>query len=82
MNPLFAVSALRLSIRNLKKEVSDTELRNMCVAATQAGLKKKLVTDQDLENLHVADGTPLTKRKLSVPAFGNGKYCLCVCLCI
>ena len=72
VNPLFAVSALRLSIRNLKKEVSDKELRNMCVAATQAGLRKKLVTENDLQSLHVADGTPLSKRKLPMPSFGNG----------
>lgn len=37
VNPLFFVSAHRLSIRNLSKNVTDPELKVMCVKALQKG---------------------------------------------
>lgn len=37
VNPLFFVSAHRLSIRNLSKKVTDPELKALCVKALQKG---------------------------------------------
>ena len=38
INPLFFVSAHRLSIRNLAKEVSDNDLKTLCINALKAGM--------------------------------------------
>lgn len=37
INPLFFVSAHRLSVRNLAKEVSDNDLKTLCINALKAG---------------------------------------------
>ena len=37
INPLFFVSAHRLSIRNLAKSVTDNELKTLCIAALKTG---------------------------------------------
>ena len=36
-NPLFFVSGLRLSVRNLPKSVTDHDLRVMCLTAAKEG---------------------------------------------
>lgn len=38
INPLFFVSAHRLSVRNLAKEVSDNDLKTLCINALKAGM--------------------------------------------
>ena len=58
VNPLFFVSAHRLSVKNLSKKVTDTELRALCVKATLAGMKKGLVTTVDQDAHLTALGTP------------------------
>lgn len=56
-NPLFFVSNVRLSVRNLNKSIqTDQELKIMCLEATKAGLQKKLVTEVDIKNVFVAQG--------------------------
>jgi len=72
VNPLYAVSSLRLSVRNLHKGVTDVQLRDLCTAATQLGLKRSLAGKTDLEKLLAADGQPATLKSLSVPDFGKG----------
>ena len=37
INPLFFVSAHRLSIRNLAKTVTDNELKTLCINAVKTG---------------------------------------------
>jgi RNA recognition motif-containing protein len=66
------VSALRLSIRNLKKSVSDVELRTLCTGATIKGLKRNRATKTDLERLLAADAVPATENALKLPNFGKG----------
>jgi hypothetical protein len=39
VNPLFFVSAHRLSIRNLSKNVTDQELKTLCIKALQKGMQ-------------------------------------------
>jgi nucleolar protein 4 len=56
-NPLFFVSATRLSIRNLSKTITDKELRELCVDAVNAGLKKGLVKRADMEAYRLAQGS-------------------------
>lgn len=56
LNPLFFVSATRLSIRNLAKNVSDVDLRTLCNAAAKKGLERGLVSSQDLNNALKAQG--------------------------
>eukprot|EP01038_Epipyxis_sp_PR26KG_P011284 gene11284-15138_t len=51
-NPLFFVSAHRLSIRNLSKSVTDKELRNVCLEATKQGISNQLVSVEDM-NLQI-----------------------------
>ena len=72
VNPLFAVSPLRLSIRNLKKALVDTELRELCTAATIKGIKRNLAGKKDMEKLLAADAVPATDVALKVPNFGKG----------
>ena len=38
INPLFFVSAHRLSVRNLAKEISDNDLKTLCINALKAGM--------------------------------------------
>ena len=37
INPLFFVSAHRLSVRNLAKTVTDNELKTLCISALKTG---------------------------------------------
>lgn len=53
-NPLFFVSATRLSIRNLGKTVNDKELREICLNAAKNGIKKGLVKRADMEAYRAA----------------------------
>jgi hypothetical protein len=46
LNPLFFVSVNRLSIRNLAKTVTDSELKTLCINALKVGLAKNLVTNR------------------------------------
>ena len=72
VNPLYAVSSLRLSVRNLHKGVTDVMLRELCTGATQLGLKRSLAGKADQEKLMAADGQPSTLKSLVVPDFGKG----------
>jgi len=72
VNPLYAVSSLRLSVRNLHKGVTDVQLRDLCTSATQLGLKRNLAGKADMEKLLAADGQPATLKSLAVPDFGKG----------
>ena len=72
VNPLYSVSAFRLSVRNLHKGVTDVQLRDLCTTATQAGLKRNLASKSDLERLLAADGYPLTQRAITFPEFSGG----------
>ncbi|KAJ1426909.1 hypothetical protein B484DRAFT_397389, partial [Ochromonadaceae sp. CCMP2298] len=55
-NPLFFVSSNRLSLRNLSKEMTDKELRELCLEAARTGIKRNLVTRKDVESLRQAQG--------------------------
>jgi RNA recognition motif-containing protein len=56
-NPLFFVSGCRLSIRNLAKHVTDKELKDLCLYATEQGLvNHQNVNKSDLENYLIAQG--------------------------
>jgi nucleolar protein 4 len=72
VNPLFAVSPLRLSVRNLKKTITDVELRDLCTTATLKGLKRNRAGRADMEKLLAADAVPATDNALKVPSFGKG----------
>lgn len=75
-NPLFFVSSVRLSVRNLNKSVDDQTLRTICFEAAQKGLQKKLVTEVDQETLLVAEGTPIIERtstKKKIPEIKSKK---------
>ena len=70
LNPLFFVSPVRLSIRNLSKEMNDSTLRTLCVRAVKAGLEANLVRGNDMRALHISEGRyKLSKEDLSVPTF-------------
>eukprot|EP00981_Chlorochromonas_danica_P012615 scaffold5218_cov150-Ochromonas_danica.AAC.7 len=56
LNPLFFVSATRLSIRNLAKQLQDKDLRALCIEAARKGIEKGLVTAQDMKNQLIARG--------------------------
>jgi hypothetical protein len=76
VNPLFFVSAHRLSVRNLSKSVTDAELRKLCAKATLSGVKKGLVTSADQDAHLTALGTPSTKKTalaLALPPFVDNK---------
>ena len=56
-NPLFFVSGCRLSIRNLAKHVTDKELKDLCLYATEQGLlNHQNINKSDLENYLIAQG--------------------------
>lgn len=56
-NPIFFVSNIRLSIRNLSKLIaSDYDFKQICIQATQNGLKKGLVTSEDMKKVFIAQG--------------------------
>ena len=55
-NPLYFVSATRLSIRNMNKKVNDVELKKMVMEATKRGIEKKLVSTADVEAQKIAQG--------------------------
>jgi nucleolar protein 4 len=87
-NPLFFVSATRLSIRNLSKTVTDKELREICITAAKNGIKKGLVKRSDMEAYRMAQGSDHVIQQLqqlglykpnmdldAVPA-SVGKHCL------
>lgn len=61
-NPLFFVSAHRISIRNLAKDVLDGELKNLCMKALKAGLTKNLVDAKDVETQMLAQGVSAIER--------------------
>lgn len=68
-NPLFFVSATRLSIRNLSKTINDKELRELCITAAKNGIKKGLVKRSDMVCYRLAQGSDniieeLKKQKL------------------
>ena len=46
-SPLFFVNPNRLSVRNLSKQIDEKAFKKLIVDATLAGLKRKLVTEQD-----------------------------------
>ena len=76
VNPLFFVSAHRLSVRNLSKSITDAELRKLCAKATLAGMKKGLVKSSDQDAHLTALGTPSTKKTalaLALPPFVDNK---------
>ena len=87
-NPLYFVSANRLVVRNLKKTVTNEELRNLCRKATHAGLAcDNLVGAQDIANQLTAQGQIIrpdqNEERLAIPAFtdiggsDNGKKMIC-----
>merc|ERR1711871_1435835 len=55
-NPLYFVSATRLSIRNMNKKVNDVELKKVVMEATKRGIEKKLVSTADVEAQKIAQG--------------------------
>lgn len=63
-NPLFFVSPTRLSIRNLSKSVTDKELRELCLSAAKAGIKKGLVKRTDMEAFRLAQGSDYITQQL------------------
>ena len=74
-NPLFFVSAHRLSVRNLQKGVDDNKLRALCLRAVRAGLARELVTRKDVEMQLIAQGVRSSERtadRLQVPSVGKG----------
>ena len=83
-NPLFFVSAYRLSVRGLSKTIEEKDLRQVVQKAVKAGLTKMLVTDKDIEAHVKAQGsnadvyektTALSKTKYTLPPFVS-KTCL------
>ena len=62
-SPLFFVSPTRLSIRNLARSVDDATLRLLCIKATAAGLKARLVKAGEGDpELMPPKGTPPAER--------------------
>ncbi|KAL7563029.1 hypothetical protein ACA910_013550 [Epithemia clementina (nom. ined.)] len=47
-SPIFFINPTRLSIRNLDKQVDESELKQLCVEATQRGLEQGLVSTEDM----------------------------------
>lgn len=78
-NPLFFISPIRLSIRNLSKTISDKDLRLLCLKGTKQGLEKHLVTKQDMSNLQLAQGSlGHTHEEFEIPKF-NHSQCIKSC---
>ena len=76
VNPLFFVSAHRLSVRNLSKSVTDAQLRALCAKAVASGLAKGLVGAQDQDAHLTALGTPFSQKTaaaLALPLFVDNK---------
>lgn len=88
VNPLFFVSANRLSIRNLGKTVTDKELRDICITAAKNGIKKGLVKRTDMEQYKAAQGIDYIQQQAVLHGFAKagadldavppavGKHCL------
>lgn len=66
-NPLFYVSATRLSVRNMGKGVSDKELRSFVIDATKVGVAKGLVSKDDIEAHCIAQGMHRIGDEYSIP---------------
>jgi len=47
-SPLFFINPLRLSIRNLAKQIDETQLKNLMAKGIENGIKNKLVTKEDI----------------------------------
>jgi nucleolar protein 4 len=75
VNPLFFVSANRISIRNLSKTITDGTLKILCLKALKSAISKKLVTKKDVEVQLIAQGVkPVdrTPERLSLPGITKG----------
>lgn len=70
-NPLFFVSAHRVSIRNLPKSMGDFDLKIMCLKAAKAGLANNLVTSKDIDAYSVAQGSGASNVAEVSPSFSK-----------
>ena len=64
----------RLCIRNLKKTLSDNDLRNLCIKATKQGLSNGLVGPKDMDAQLRAQGVPIRLRSsdaIIIPNLNN-----------
>jgi len=66
VNPLFFVSPVRLSLRNLHKDLDDRALKAMLLRATRSGVEKVLAGPKDMELLHTASMTRVNSNPGSV----------------
>jgi nucleolar protein 4 len=58
-SPLFFINPLRLSIRNLHKDVDEVKLKKLVVDGIKGGLKAGLVGPEDVTAQLKAQGLPL-----------------------
>ena len=70
-NPLFFVSAHRVSVRNLPKTMGDFDLKIMCLKAAKAGLAHNLVTSKDMDAYSVAQGVSGSSADATNPSFSK-----------
>merc|ERR1712046_245378 len=66
-NPLYFVSATRLSIRNMNKKVTDADLKKFGLEATKKGIDKKLVSIADVEAHKIAQGQHIIGEAYVIP---------------
>ena len=66
-NPLYFVSAFRLSVRNMSKSITDKDLRAFALEATKQGVAKGRVNTEDIEAHRIAQGTHKIGDVYSVP---------------
>ena len=66
-NPLYFVSATRLSIRNMNKKVTDADLKKFGLEATKKGINKKLVSIADVEAHKIAQGQHIIGEAYVIP---------------
>jgi nucleolar protein 4 len=75
LNPLYFVSAHRLSLRNIPKTLSDHDFKIMCLRAVKTGHERKLVTEEDMTAYVRAQG-PNSAGEDKLPAPDAYKKCV------
>ncbi|KAG5186528.1 hypothetical protein JKP88DRAFT_346539 [Tribonema minus] len=69
-NPLFFISPLRLSVRNLSRAVTDAALRKLAADAARAGLEQRRASAKDMRRQLEASGedhATITPDRLKIP---------------
>ncbi|CAM9881641.1 unnamed protein product, partial [Sphacelaria rigidula] len=74
-NPIFFVSPVRLSVRNLARHVTDAKLKAMAAAAAREGLERGRANPQDVRRYLEAQGeefAAITPKRLQIPPVSGG----------